>query len=48
MTIRELIEELNTLVAEGMDENARVRSAEDEDIFSITESVDENEVIIYF
>ena len=50
MTIRELIDELNAMVAEGVvDENARVRNAENDDIFSIAESVYfENEVIIYF
>jgi hypothetical protein len=48
MTIRELIDELNALVENGMDENARVRNAEDEDVFSITESFNNNEVIIYF
>ena len=50
MTIRELIDELNAMVAAGeVDENARVRNAEDDDICSICESVYfENEVIIYF
>ena len=50
MTIRELIEELNAMVANGeVNEDARVRSAEDDDIFSIVESVDHNnEVVIYF
>ena len=50
MTIRELIDELNAMVAEGVvDENARVRNAENDDIYSICESVYfENEVIIYF
>lgn len=50
MTIRELIEELNEMVANGeVDENARVRNAEDDDIFSVVESIDNNnEVVIYF
>ena len=50
MTIRELIDELNAMVAEGVvDENARVRNAENDDIFSIAESVsNKNEVVIYF
>ena len=50
MTIRELIEELNAMVANGeVNEDARVRNAEDDDIFSIVESADHNnEVVIYF
>lgn len=50
MTIRELIEELNTMVANGeVNEDARIRNAEDDDIFSIAESIDHNnEVVIYF
>ena len=50
MTIKELIEELNAMVANGeVNENARVRNAEDDDVYSIAESVrNENEVIIYF
>lgn len=50
MTIRELIDELNAMVAAGeVDENARVRNAEDDDIFSICESVySDNTVIIDF
>lgn len=50
MTIRELIEELNEMVANGeVNEDARIRNAEDEDIYSICESVqNENEVVIYF
>ncbi len=50
MTIRELIEELNAMVANGeVDENARVRNAEDDDIYSVVESrQNENEVVIYF
>ena len=50
MTIRELIEELNAMVANGeVNENARIRNAEDEDIFSVVESVNNNnEVVIYF
>ncbi len=50
MTIGELIEELNAMIANGeVNENARVRNAEDDDIFSIVESIDHhNEVVIYF
>lgn len=50
MTIRELIEELNEMIANGeVNEDARVRNAEDDDIFSIVESIDHNnEVVIYF
>ena len=50
MTIRELIEELNAMIVNGeVNEDARVRNAEDDDIFSIAESADnENEVVIYF
>ena len=50
MTIKELINELNELIANGdVNENARVRNAEDDDIFSIVESIDHNnEVVIYF
>ena len=50
MTIRELIEELNAMIVNGeVNEDARVRNAEDDDIFSIVESADnENEVVIYF
>lgn len=50
MTIRELIEELNAMIANGeVNEDARVRNAEDDDIFSIVESIDHNnEVVIYF
>lgn len=50
MTIRELIEELNEMVANGeVDENARVINADDNDIFSVVESANNNnEVVIYF
>ena len=50
MTIRELIAELNELVADGeVNENAIVINAEGDNIFSIVESVDnENGVVIYF
>ena len=50
MTIRELIEELNAMVANGeVNEDARVRNAEDDDVYSICDSAqNENEVIIYF
>lgn len=50
MTIRELIEELNAMVANGeVDENARIRNAEDDEVYSIAEGVNgNNEVVIYF
>ena len=49
MTIRELIEELNAMIANGeVNEDARVRNAEDDDIYSVVESVRGNEVVIYF
>ena len=49
MTIRELIEELNAMVVNGeVNEDARVRNAEDDDICSVVESIRENEVVIYF
>ena len=50
MTIRELIVELNELIADGeVNENALVRNAEGDDIFSIVESVDDkNAIVIYF
>ena len=50
MTIKELIEELNAMVANGeVNEDARVRNAEDDDVYSIAGDVrNENEVIIYF
>ena len=50
MTIKELIEELNAMVANGeVNEDARVRNAEDDDVYSIAGAVrNENEVIIYF
>ncbi len=50
MTIRELIEELNEMVANGeVNEEAIVTNAEGDDIFSVVESADnENGVVIYF
>ena len=50
MTIKELIAELNELIAEGVvNENAKVVDAELTDIFSVVESIDhDNEVVIYF
>lgn len=50
MTIKELIAELNELIADGeVNENAIVTDAEGNDIFSIVESVDnKNGVVIYF
>ena len=50
MTIRELIEELNAMVANGeVNEEAIVTNAEGDDIFSVVESADnENGVVIYF
>ena len=47
MTVKELIEELNEMIANGeVTEDARVRNAEDDDVFSIIDG--NNEVIIYF
>ena len=49
MTIRELINELNALIADGeVNAEARVVSAENDDIFSVVEGVNDNEVVIYF
>ena len=50
MTVKELIEELNAMVANGeVNEDARVKNAEDDDIFSVVESLYyDNEVVIYF
>lgn len=50
MTVKELIEELNELVKSGeITEDARVRSAEDDDVFSVEESITgKDEVVIYF
>lgn len=50
MTIRELIAELNEIIANGeVNENAIVTNAEGDDIFSIVESAyNENKVVIYF
>ena len=49
MTIRELINELNALIADGeVNAEARVVSAEGDDIFSVVEGVYDNEVVIYF
>ena len=50
MTVKELIEELNAMVANGeVNEDARVKNAEDDDIFSVAESLYyDNEVVIYF
>ena len=50
MTMRELIAELNELIADGeVNENAIVTNAEGDDIFSVVESMDnENGVVIYF
>ena len=50
MSIRELINELNAMVANGeVNEDARIFNAEGDDIFSIVESADnENGVVIYF
>ena len=47
MTVKELIAELNEMITnEEITENARVRNAENEDIFSIID--ENNEVTIYF
>ena len=47
MTVKELIAELNAMVANGeIAEDARIRNAEDEDILSVID--ENNEVIIYF
>jgi len=50
MTIKELIAELNELITDGIvDENARVVDSELTDIFSIVESINnDNTVVIYF
>ena len=50
MTIRELIEELNAMVANGeVNVDARVRNAEDDSVESVVASVyNNNEVVIYF
>lgn len=50
MTIRELIEELNAMVANGeVNADAIVTNAEGDDIFSVVESADnDNGVVIYF
>ena len=50
MTIKELIAELNELIADGeVNENAVVTNAEGDDIFSVVESeVNKNTIVIYF
>lgn len=48
MTVRELIEELNAMIEnDEISENAKVKNAEDDDIFSII-NPNKKEVVIYF
>lgn len=49
MTVRELINELNELVAnEEITMDALVVNAEDDDIYSVIENAKENKIVIYF
>ena len=49
MSIRELIDELNALVADGeVTMDAIVVNAEGDDIYSVVEGIRENKVVIYF
>ena len=49
MTVKEFIIELNKMIANGeITENAKIRNAEYDDIFSVVDRRGHDEVIIYF
>jgi len=47
MTVKELIKELEE-IAERMGDNVEVTNAEEDTIFSVCESVNNEKIIIYF